>query len=99
MPFPSYIDLYLAVSKLRKQANDRGEPLFMNTVPEEWFEPKTRYRCKNDHVSSHYIELEASGGSRCPACMEYVCITFPDDVDGTPLPDTLPEYELTWDGT
>lgn len=98
MAFANDADLHFAMRRLRNQAEDRGEPLFMKTIPEEWFEPAPRWRCRNDHVSSFYIKSEARGGDCCPACMEYVCITFPGDVDGTPLPDNLPEYELTWDG-
>jgi hypothetical protein len=99
MAFDSNLEFYAKMRDLRKQAEARGEPLFMREIPEEWFEPKPRWRCRNDHVSRYYIKSEARRGDCCPVCFEYVCMTFPGDEDGTPLPDRLPEYELTWDGT
>lgn len=91
-------DAFLAKMKaLRAQAIARGEEPFASSgIPDNWFDARGTnrrlWRCQNDHVSLVYIKSEAAGGDLCPECLEFVLMTFPGDVDGQPLPDTLPDY-------
>lgn len=70
--------------------NEGGE-MFMGK-PDRWYEPPgPKWRCINDHVTSHYLKSEAAGGACClkNSCGEFVVLTFPEDKEG-PLEDKLP---------
>lgn len=54
-----------------------------NGWPDRWWDAFLR-RCPNDHVSE--MTLGTEEGDRCLACMEPVCMTFPEDHDGPLVP-------------
>lgn len=51
--------------------------------PDHWYSDP-HWRCENDHVSLRYLKSEEHG-DLCLACHKPVFLTFPEDVDGTPL--------------
>jgi len=50
------------------------------TKPTRWWEPKTHWRCVNEHVSTALLGTDH--GRVCLACYEPVWLTFPEDRDG-----------------
>ncbi|MCP4741436.1 MAG: hypothetical protein GY871_04295 [Actinomycetales bacterium] len=63
------------------QLGRAGEPFFLG-APDAWLADRT-LRCVNQHVSKGGLGTER--GTMCLACGERVYLTFPEDVDGSPL--------------
>ncbi len=94
---PAFLAMRAQLLVLRKQAQDRGEKMFLG-VPDSWYEGLGNglavKRCPNHHLSTCVLKSEAYGGECCLACMEFVMITFPTDEEGKPLPSVLPKHTL-----
>ena len=71
----------LKIKELRKKEADAGAPMFLG-IPERWYDDLT-WRCVKGHVSSRYLKSEMHG-ALCLACMEYVMMTFPEDIEDAP---------------
>lgn len=77
-----------AIAQRAEEELRAGAEEFMG-LPDRWYEkPGPKWRCPNDHVSTMYLKSEKLGGDVCLAgtengpCLEFVCLTFPEDVDG-----------------
>ena len=76
------MELVVLAQKLVAIGKAEGGEMFFDK-PDRWYE-SPKWRCVNDHVTTHYLKSKEKGGACClaRACGEFVLLTFPEDEDG-----------------